>query len=137
MSEAMERNPSAVEDPVERARLLFTQWHIDEVTGDSEAADYANRLIEKLRQYGLTITHAPTDLNARHVQRSELAGFDMVGRRLPDGRLQLGADGPGEIIDDWPKEASLGAGFHTYTLEEVKKQHAGPNGEGIEWGIYV
>lgn len=137
MSEAMERNPSTVQDAVERAQLLFTQWHIDEVTGDSEAADYATRLIEKLKQFGLTITHLPSDPAARLVQRHELAGFDMVGRRLPDGRLQLGADGDGEIMEDWPKEATLGAGFHTYTLEEVKKQHAGPKGEGIEWGIYV
>lgn len=137
MSQSLEQEPRDIEDPIERARLLFTQWHVDEVTGDAEATDYANRLIEKLNQFGLTITHAPTDPAARLVQRHELAGFDMVGRRLADGRLQLGADGAGEIMEDWPKAATLGVGFHTYTLEAVKKNHAGPKGEGIEWGVYV
>lgn len=61
MSEALEHDPRTVEDPIERARLLFTQWHIDEVIGGDEAADYADRLIERLGQFGLTITHVSTD----------------------------------------------------------------------------
>lgn len=52
---AMGRDPMKVDDPTERAKLVFTQWHIDEVTGDSEAEDYAKRLIERLAQHGLFI----------------------------------------------------------------------------------
>jgi hypothetical protein len=58
MSDVLSLDPNAVTDPIERARLVFTQWHVDEVTGDAEAADYANRLIAQLAEFGLTITQA-------------------------------------------------------------------------------
>lgn len=137
MSEALEKNPNLIADPVERALLVFTQWHVDEVIGDAEAADYARRLIERLAQYGLVVTHAPTDASAHLVQRYELAGFDLVGKRLENGKLQLGLEDDGPVVDNWPEAATLGAGYNTYTLEEVKKNHAGPKGQGIEWGVYV
>jgi hypothetical protein len=53
---AMGREPMNIDDPTERARLLFTQWHVDEVTGDAEAKDYADRLISRLAEHGLFIS---------------------------------------------------------------------------------
>jgi|GEM_PF-6130766 len=42
----------------ERARIVLTQWHVDEVVGDQEAYEYANCLIKRLEQYGLMIVPA-------------------------------------------------------------------------------
>ena len=42
----------------ERARIVLTQWHVDEVTGDQEAYEYANRLIKRLETYGMMIVPA-------------------------------------------------------------------------------
>jgi len=57
-----------------------------------------------------------------------LAGFDLAGRRLPDGKLQC--YGSGAMINDWPKQVRL---FNnTYTLEEVIK-----GVDGYESGEYV
>ena len=62
------------------------------------------------------------------VERYELAGFDLAGRRQEDGTIKLYLTD--RVIDDWPKEIT----FHgpTYTLEKVVK---GKN--GYESGIYV
>lgn len=59
MTDVMEQDPAAVVDPVARARLLFTQWHVDEATGATAAASFAERLLDKLRQYGLTVVPVP------------------------------------------------------------------------------
>lgn len=58
MPDILSLDPTAVADPIERARLVFTQWHVDEVTGDAEAADYADRLLAQLAADGLTIALA-------------------------------------------------------------------------------
>lgn len=54
----METEPETIADPIERARLVFQQWHTDEVTDGPEALDYANRLVERLAEHGLTIVEA-------------------------------------------------------------------------------
>jgi hypothetical protein len=58
-----------------------------------------------------------------------LAGFDLAGQRLPNGKLQCYNDGDA-VIDDWPQEVRLFD--NTYTLEDVVK---GVN--GYESGVYV
>ncbi len=57
-----------------------------------------------------------------------LAGFDLAGKRLPNGKLQayLGES----LLDDWPKEVTLGG--NTYTLEEVDC-----GSEGYETALYA
>jgi len=72
----------------------------------------------------------------------DLAGFDLVGFRQPDGRVYLGEEGgAGTNLPDFPAEVEMLG--KVYTLEEVKKNremfdldedHPGYN---IEWGIYV
>jgi hypothetical protein len=58
-----------------------------------------------------------------------LAGFDLAGQRLPNGKLQCYGTGDA-VIDDWPKEVRL---FDTtYTLEDVVKGN-----NGYESGVYV
>jgi hypothetical protein len=57
-----------------------------------------------------------------------LAGFDLAGKRLPNGKLQ--AYGYQTVMDDWPKEVKLFG--NTYTLEEVVKGK-----ECYESGVYV
>jgi hypothetical protein len=59
-----------------------------------------------------------------------LAGFDLAGRRLPNGKLEAYYSGEGCVIDDWPEEIELFG--NTYTLEEVIK-----GVEGYESGVYV
>jgi hypothetical protein len=58
-----------------------------------------------------------------------VAGFDLAGKRLPNGKLKsFWSDET--LLDDWPQEVEL---FDTtYTLEEVVK---GVN--GYESGVYV
>lgn len=44
----------AMHQPVEHlVRDIFTGWHKDEVTGDSEARDYADGLIKRLKEAGI------------------------------------------------------------------------------------
>ena len=58
-----------------------------------------------------------------------LAGFDLAGRRLPNGKLQ--SFGLKDVlIDDWPEKVELFG--NTYTLEEVIE-----GVEGYESGVYV
>jgi hypothetical protein len=57
-----------------------------------------------------------------------LARFDLVGRRLPDGKLESFGLKEG-LIDDWPEKVELFG--NTYTLEEVIK------GVEYESGVYV
>ena len=57
-----------------------------------------------------------------------VAGFDLAGRRLSNGKIQCYGDKI--TIDDWPQEVEL---FGTiYTLENVIK-----GVEGYESGVYV
>ena len=58
-----------------------------------------------------------------------LAGFDLAGQRLPNGKLQSFGFREG-LLDDWPEEVVLFGS--TYTLEEVIK---GKN--GYESGVYA
>lgn len=60
----------------------------------------------------------------------EVAGFDLVGRRLPDGRIRLGTGEGGTVLDDFPETAEFDGLF--YALEEIKKSK-----NDIEWGIYA
>ena len=61
--------------------------------------------------------------------KSFLAGFDLAGKRLSNGKLQ--SYGLQErLMDDWPEEIELFG--NTYTLEEVIK-----GVEGYESGVYV
>jgi hypothetical protein len=57
-----------------------------------------------------------------------IAGFDLAGKRLPNGKLQCYGDK--NTIDDWPEEVELFG--RTYTLENVIK-----GVEGYEAGVYV
>ena len=57
-----------------------------------------------------------------------LAGFDLAGTRLPNGKIQCYGDNI--TIDDWPKEVELFG--RIYTLENVIK-----GVEGYESGVYV
>lgn len=59
-----------------------------------------------------------------------LAGFDLAGKRLPDGKLKSYWPSDETLLDDWPKEVELFG--NTYTLEEVIK---GEN--GYESGVYA
>ena len=58
-----------------------------------------------------------------------LAGFDLAGQRLPNGKLQSFGFREG-LLDDWPEEVVLFGS--TYTLEEVIKGK-----DGYESGVYV
>ncbi len=55
----LEIDPMTIEDPRERARLIFVQWHVDEVTSAEEADAYATRLLERLHDAGLAFRKAP------------------------------------------------------------------------------
>ena len=80
---------------------------------------------------------------AYHIKPQHLAGFDLIGIRLPDGRISLGADkDSSEIRDDFPEEVSLLG--NTYTLENIKVNREDFNltdpehpGYNIEWGQYA
>ena len=58
-----------------------------------------------------------------------VAGFNLAGQRLPNGKLQCYGNRD-SVIDDWPQEVRLFD--NTYTLEDVVK---GVN--GYESGVYV
>lgn len=61
-----------------------------------------------------------------------LAGFDLAGKRLPDGNLEsyLYSPYPRKVImKDWPKKVGLFG--NTYTLEEIIKGN-----DGYESGLY-
>mgnify|MGYP006288882691 CR=1 FL=1 len=58
-----------------------------------------------------------------------LAGFDLVGRRLPNGRLQSYSF-PKPEIDEWPEEVEMLG--NTYTLDDVTKLD-----DGYESASYV
>ena len=58
-----------------------------------------------------------------------LAGFDLAGQRLPNGKLQSFGFREG-LLDDWPEEVVLFGS--TYTLEEVIKGK-----DGYESGVYA
>ena len=58
-----------------------------------------------------------------------LAGFNLAGQRLPNGKLQSFGFREG-LLDDWPEEVVLFGS--TYTLEEVIKGK-----DGYEAGVYV
>ena len=57
-----------------------------------------------------------------------VAGFDLAGRRLSNGKIQCYGDKI--TIDDWPQEVELFGSI--YTLENVIK-----GVEGYESGVYV
>lgn len=61
----MEQDPRKIEDPTLRAICLFTQWHVDEVTGESEASEYARRLMERLTEYGLKVVLTESNHESR------------------------------------------------------------------------
>ncbi len=68
----------------------------------------------------------------------EIAGFELFGKRLPNGKVEIGTGSVGNtVMDDFPEKVEVcGA---VYTLEEVKK-NTDENGnirDNIEWGIYV
>ena len=58
-----------------------------------------------------------------------LAGFNLAGKRLKNGKLQSYGFKEG-LMDDWPEEVVLFGS--TYTLEEVIKGK-----DGYEAGVYV
>lgn len=58
-----------------------------------------------------------------------LAGFDLAGKRLKNGKLQSYGFQEG-LMDDWPEEVKLFG--NTYTLEEVIKGQ-----DGYEAGVYA
>jgi hypothetical protein len=58
-----------------------------------------------------------------------VAGFNLAGQRLPNGKLQCYGNRD-SVIDDWPQEVRLFD--NNYTLEDVVK---GVN--GYESGVYV
>ena len=55
----LEQDVNDISDPGERARLIFTQWHVDEAVTGPEAAVYADRLLQRLKDYGLMVTCIP------------------------------------------------------------------------------
>jgi hypothetical protein len=57
-----------------------------------------------------------------------VAGFDLAGTRLPNGKIQCYGDKI--TIDDWPQEVELFG--RIYTLENVIK-----GVEGYESGLYA
>lgn len=55
-TDVLDLDPTTVADPIERALLVFTQWHIDDDA--DEAAEYARRLLAHLAECGLTVVLA-------------------------------------------------------------------------------
>lgn len=53
----LEQDPMDVPGGEDRARVIFTQWHVDEVTDVEEAADYAARLIARLGESGVALVN--------------------------------------------------------------------------------
>lgn len=73
------------------------------------------------------------------VSAEEIAGFDLIGFRQPDGTILLGTN---EIpMSDFPAEAEILG--QVYTLENVVLNDANGDmpddhpGKNIEWGQYV
>jgi hypothetical protein len=67
----------------------------------------------------------------------EIACFELFGRRLANGKIQIGDDGTTEtILDNFPAEVRVcGA---VYTLEDIKKNVDADGNiiNNIEWGVY-
>ncbi len=51
----MSVEPMQIGDPIARAKLIFTQWHVDEAVDGVEASVYAQRLLDRLEEYGLKV----------------------------------------------------------------------------------
>ena len=67
----------------------------------------------------------------------EIAGFELMGYRLDDGKIRLGDDEQGDIVETFPERVEVCD--VVYTLEYVK-QHTDPSGKilsNLEWGVYV
>lgn len=60
----------------------------------------------------------------------EVAGFELCGWRLPNGKILLGSKEHGTLVDEWPKEVRLVDAV--YTLEDTEWQE-----NGFGWGFYV
>jgi len=43
------------EDPWDQLKCLLVQWHVDEVTDEEEALEYANRFVARMRTHQLTV----------------------------------------------------------------------------------
>jgi hypothetical protein len=72
----------------------------------------------------------------------EIAGFELYGIRLSNGKIRLGSDGDGDIVDNFPEEVEVIN--NVYTLEFVRLNREECNitdpdhpGYNIEWGVYV
>ena len=67
---------------------------------------------------------------------AEIASFELFGRRLPDGRVQIGDSVDNEVMDAFPAEVKV-CGI-VYTLEDIKRNldEDGNVIDNIEWGIY-
>lgn len=57
------------------------------------------------------------------LNRYDMAGFEVAGKRLEDGRIQLGVDGDGRIIENWSviESATPKGGYPVYNIEGVQK----------------
>lgn len=82
-------------------------------------------------------------------QPFQIAGFELFGKQLPDGRLQIGS-GSGryiDIVDAFPEKVDCcGA---TYTLERVTKNEVSDklkesmtpeqiaDAASVRWGVYA
>ena len=51
----MAQDPTQIVDSEDRALLVFAQWHIDEETSEQQAVDYAQRLLERLKEFNLFV----------------------------------------------------------------------------------
>ena len=60
--------------------------------------------------------------------KSFVAGFDLAGQRLPNGKLKSYLSD--SVIDDWPAEVELFG--NVYTLENVVRGE-----DGYESGVYA
>lgn len=83
-------------------------------------------------------------------QPFQIAGFELFGKLLPDGRIQIGSSDDArniDIVDEFPERVDVcGA---TYTLEFVKANEVSgaarermtpeqiADAERIRWGVYV
>lgn len=77
-------------------------------------------------------------MSAYQPKRGEIAGFELIGYRLPGEKIRLES---GDIMDEFPDEVEVcGA---TYTLEFVKSNDPDGKlpddhpGKYIVWGVYV
>ena len=48
-------DPEDIVDPVERLKLIVAQWEMDEGLDLEQAFDYADKFLERLDQFGLTV----------------------------------------------------------------------------------